>query len=1001
MLSKLLAAVRLSDDKDGSQNELISPRPWNPPPLRQDQIRVIVFQDSNKRGKVLLYDSLLVDPCLGGAAGAGSGGGRGGGGAGGGDSGGGNGLKPNAGYYYGYMGGVGGSSGSSSSYSGSSSGKKGTQEKKLSRSDVDMLGEMMFGAIPLAHKHTSTKVHFIRSSSQIVVSKLFSIRSKEINSFHKGSGNGSTGTASSNSTTPTKSSSSSTGNHSGGGTGMSTASSHGENLSRGGGVDSSSGAADAAGLSVNKSWSNMGEGGTSFDIGMEPEVGKEESVEQASNNNGSTGSGNSSTVHSMGSSVHSVNSKLTAGGGTGSSVKGKSPQGSPPPSPGQSPRPSIVDRLYRQKRLSRSKHTSIEYGHFRRLESDDVDDMPSRLKHRRPMYAIGIMFNLSTLTGEKNRVLQEFFFSHYTLIESHIQKLYRSLVMAILQALTKGSSITKSVGRCSKLESLYSPKQSLNEKGLQNSVLLINAIMQFRGEIHLLYSAPRVQEPVWLNMVSFSHLRKGICKKFMKELVQAIIDLNNEDNSYFLGNLLTAVLAHHLAWVPTVAPTTDKKAEHLSKQASQCLELQARFFPYNPLWAQLGDLYGCIGSPVSLTRTVVVGKKADTVCRLLYLLSYFIRCSEVFENIEQNKELADRTEENIVHALSGTSQPGGLPKVQEEASEIESVLSTGAKSGSTAVSQKTANTTETGSGTDMVNVGVGAKGKSPHGKRVLETESTGNDTAATATSPGNAAAMGAGYDLLAELDPFDQLVEIPMPRSIHLKVVPDVKKAALTASTRPPYAADRLYSKNFGRSLLGGYYNHYISDFALLGVSKFDFLPALAADLKMSVEESVLEEPVKMSNCIIADTDKWTVKIATAEAKRAYTGDKANHGLKIRESSPSSFINSLLVTVKGMYRLGLPHDTCLMFIEDKLQELYHKSKLVASFVAEQTSCKIQQRDVVSALGLHKSDMPLLIAIAGTHFPGVSEKIEDGSEETMGMATEAGKTGKYGNGMTIS
>ena len=46
----------------------------------------------------------------------------------------------------------------------------------------------------------------------------------------------------------------------------------------------------------------------------------------------------------------------------------------------------------------------------------------------------------------------------------------------------------------------------------------------------------------------------------------------------------------------------------------------------------LGDLYGAIGSPVRLTRTVVLGKQKDLVQRILYVLTYFVRCSELQEN---------------------------------------------------------------------------------------------------------------------------------------------------------------------------------------------------------------------------------------------------------------------------------------------------------------------------------------------------------------------------------
>ena len=41
------------------------------------------------------------------------------------------------------------------------------------------------------------------------------------------------------------------------------------------------------------------------------------------------------------------------------------------------------------------------------------------------------------------------------------------------------------------------------------------------------------------------------------------------------------------------------------------------------------DLYGAVTTPLRITRTIVTGQSASLVCRLLYLLTYFIRCSEV------------------------------------------------------------------------------------------------------------------------------------------------------------------------------------------------------------------------------------------------------------------------------------------------------------------------------------------------------------------------------------
>lgn len=55
----------------------------------------------------------------------------------------------------------------------------------------------------------------------------------------------------------------------------------------------------------------------------------------------------------------------------------------------------------------------------------------------------------------------------------------------------------------------------------------------------------------------------------------------------------------------------------------------SRFRPYNPLWAQLGDLYGAIGNPPKISKTIVSGNQRHTIGKVLNVLTYFIRCGEI------------------------------------------------------------------------------------------------------------------------------------------------------------------------------------------------------------------------------------------------------------------------------------------------------------------------------------------------------------------------------------
>lgn len=68
----------------------------------------------------------------------------------------------------------------------------------------------------------------------------------------------------------------------------------------------------------------------------------------------------------------------------------------------------------------------------------------------------------------------------------------------------------------------------------------------------------------------------------------------------------------------------------------------SKFHPYNVLWAQLGDLYGSIGNPSRLAKTIVCGAHTVTISKVLSVLTYFVRCGEI-QRVKSTKEI-DKTE---------------------------------------------------------------------------------------------------------------------------------------------------------------------------------------------------------------------------------------------------------------------------------------------------------------------------------------------------------------------
>ncbi|XP_056586761.1 folliculin-interacting protein 1 isoform X2 [Triplophysa dalaica] len=282
----------------------------------------------------------------------------------------------------------------------------------------------------------------------------------------------------------------------------------------------------------------------------------------------------------------------------------------PFPSPGSSLTSSCASSY--QRRWIRSQTTSLENGVFPRWSVEESFNMsdehsgPSLGVARKKKIAIGVIFLLSP-NDEENAKFQDFFFSHFPLFESHMNKLKSAIEQAMILSRRSADASQRALA--------YSR--------------MVDGLNEFRTTICSLYTMPRVSEPVWLTMMSGPPEKNQLCGHFMRDLAQL---MEQASKNQFLPALITAVLTNHLGWVPTVMPNGQPPMKiFLEKHSSQSVDMLAKTHPYNPLWAQLGDLYGAIGSPVRLSRTVVVGRRQELVQRLLYVLTYFIRCSELLE----------------------------------------------------------------------------------------------------------------------------------------------------------------------------------------------------------------------------------------------------------------------------------------------------------------------------------------------------------------------------------
>uniref|UniRef100_A0A803Y0V1 Folliculin interacting protein 2 n=1 Tax=Meleagris gallopavo TaxID=9103 RepID=A0A803Y0V1_MELGA len=966
-------------------------------------------------------------------------------------------------------------------------------------SDVNMLGEMMFGSVAMSYKGSTLKIHYIRSPPQLMISKVFSAR---VGSF-SGSNN---------------------------------------NLQ------------------------------DSFEyINQDPSLGK-----LSSNQNGlGTCRSGSNLAHSTPVDMPSRGQNEDRDSGIARSASLSSLLVTPFPSPSSS---SSSSSSY-QRRWLRSQTTSLENGIIPRCCSSN----PAMV--RRKKIAISIIFSLPE-KEDAQRNFQDFFFSHFPLFESHMNKLKYAIEKAMIS--------------CRKIA-----------ESSQRVQVYISRVMDALGEfsritIWNLYSVPRIAEPVWLNMMSSTLEKNQLCQRFLKEFTFLIEQINKNQ---FFAALLTAVLTYHLAWVPTVMPVDHPPIKAFSeKRTSHFVNMLAKSHPYNPLWAQLGDLYGAIGSPVRLTRTVVVGKRKELVQRLLYVLTYFIRCSELQENqltwseavgeeeqvlngskittalekgeIEESdyvvvtvknepalvppilppkndrsknhtiaewvynpkgtypvpasskekKETIGKVSQNSetsVDCLTSTlhkgatdsgkrtvTDTGAVPyhfeepsnledltdvrknkkqndrKVEKQLSSRSSALPCPERSGHRSshlekvtfrigssaspesdletrrremeenlkVLRENPEVIHCASSSTNLTVDASQNQKEsceaaslPYSKHSIcyaqisscegqgsmlnnqRMENTGTEVNSENTVPGelllsvdnvetvtlpsiketrtSCSGNLEGYSPgCVEVDsavkkeslklgakdvpcgdarrktPFRVEGDIPRNESSDSALgasdeegdccIPDEvrhdnvsKRLEEFAEVELPLPRSNTVSrqcvKNFGRSLLGGYCHTYVPDLVLHGVNNDEKLKqCLLADLLHAMHHPVLDEPIAEAVCIIADTDKWNVQVATSQRKMM---DNMKLGKDVLVSSQ---VSSLLQSILQLYKLNLPADFCIMHLEDRLQEMYLKSKMLSEYLRGHTRVHIKELGIV--LGIESNDLPLLAAIASTHSPYVAQ-----------------------------
>ncbi|KAF8763826.1 folliculin-interacting protein 1-like isoform X1 [Argiope bruennichi] len=731
------------------------------------------------------------------------------------------------------------------------------------------------------------------------------------------------------------------------------------------------------------------------------------------------------------------------------------------------PRSSSYNSL--QRRILRNKATSIEMGLSKSHEMTPNEPVygtsgNQRQKQERIKLGLSIVINLKEdENSPENKHFTDFFFTHISLIEGHLMELKDTVI-----------------------------------RGYINRRIFVHLMFEgsklFQRCLHDLFTAPRLQNPEWLTIISspnHRHLSYAFLERFSKLLRQ----FDKKETNFFVSTLLTAVLTHHLSWVPSVIPTDSKiqSTQSSHKHVPYWVDLLAKSRPYNPLWVQLSDLYGALGVPLRLTKTVIRGQKREVIQNFLRVLSYFIRCSDIcqkeFDRAEEfcsendclsarsptlpvscnalktdtkvtistasscsttteklspptivsevclpqnlllpqtntasldadcashsSKDTCDLTitptedrtpEENPSITTHSVLVPNGpYESVKPSALDSLGYMSLEEKmevinpSKRQALKEQPSNCClEIGNTNSSVCAMKEGKENDPSTRTVCAKDNQNcvcrsskskagssskdylsaddqqcsilctKDTTLSCSKVKECESIEEGYHSMEEphspsrdnhLSEMLKRLENWCPEGCDGMPLPGLQQ--LGEDMEPsPY-------KSLGWSLMADVSDHYSSDFCLQGICGPIREDEIQRDLLRKTQIHILGEPASEALCIVADTDNWTVQLLSSH----FMGCEipGNLGTTI---AMSSLVSGICDSIMNMVELGIPPESCIIYLEDRLQELYTRSQTLADYVR---SCRfpVPQARIASALNVDVSDLPLLMSIATTHSPNLS------------------------------
>ena len=159
--------------------------------------------------------------------------------------------------------------------------------------------------------------------------------------------------------------------------------------------------------------------------------------------------------------------------------------------------------------------------------------------------------------------------------------------------------------------------------------------------VRQLYTLPHLPSPAWHTALNDISLQD----RLVQDLLTIRAELDTKETNFFFSCLVTGVLSHHLGWVETVMPSSraSQADNSLNKPGSRVVEEFSEQHWYSPTRLQHHELHGILGCPARNVKTLVITETEELARKVVFVLSYFIRCSQILERKLEFRESSGPT----------------------------------------------------------------------------------------------------------------------------------------------------------------------------------------------------------------------------------------------------------------------------------------------------------------------------------------------------------------------